>query len=146
VSDLEPVLRRTSVALFTRAMLGGVLVSGTLLGIALPAAAASGGTVHPFSIPGVYGIRAWGSYARMGAKVRVTVCVTDTARGVYGGAAAAVAFDSSHHQSIAAIVIGYRNSSCRTMLTSYTSNLSADALSGWRDGKVRQAGRSIQIY
>jgi hypothetical protein len=139
------VPRRTSVA-----SVASVAVLGAgLLGLgALPAAAvAGGGQVHPFSIPGVHGISAWGSYQHLGSRVRVTVCVRDTARDVYGGAAAAVAFDPRrHHQPASVVVIGYRNSSCHTMLTSYTAHLDADALSGYRDGKVRQAGPFVQIY
>jgi hypothetical protein len=124
------------------AMTGSTLLAaGTL-----PAAAATD-VVHTFSIPGVYGISAWGSYQRADAGTRVTVCVEDTARGVYGGAAAAFAYDSGRpHQTVAAVTIGFDHISCRTMITSYTNHLTVDALSGWRDGKVRQAGHSRQIY
>ena len=125
--------------LFVAVTGGTLLAAGTL-----PAAAATG-LVHPFGIPGVYGISAWGSYQRASAATRVTVCVEDTARGVYGGAAAA--FDSGKpHQTVAAVTIGFDHISCRTMITSYTNHLTVDALSGWRDGKVRQAGHSRQIY
>jgi hypothetical protein len=122
------------------------VVSGALLTAgALPAAAATSG-VHSFSIPGVYGIGAWGSYQRVGARTRITVCVEDTARGVYGGAAAAVAYGGGRHQTVAAVVVGYRHMACQVMITSYTNHLIVDALSGWRNGRVRQAGRPRQIY
>jgi hypothetical protein len=132
------VLRRIAIA----------VVSGALLAAgALPAEAAVTVGAHNFSIPGVYGIDAWGSYQRVGAKTRITACVEDNARGVYGGAAAAFAYDGGgHHQTVAAVVVGYRHISCQTMITSYTNHLIVDALSGWRDGKVRQAGQPRQIY
>jgi hypothetical protein len=130
------VLRSISIA----AVSGALLTAG-----ALPAAAAGG--VHTFSIPGVYGIGAWGSYEHIGARVRITACVEDMARGVYGGAAAAVAYGGGgRHQTVAAVTVGYRHISCQTMITSYTNHLIVDALSGWRDGKVREAGHTRQIY
>jgi hypothetical protein len=131
------VLRPISIAVVS----GALLMAG-----ALPAAAATD-VVHTFSIPGVYGIGAWGSYQRIGAKARITTCVEDTAGGVYGGASAAVAYDGGKsQQTIAAVTVGYHHIACRAMITSYTNHLIVDALSGWRDGKVRQPGRTRQIY
>jgi hypothetical protein len=122
------------------------IASGVMLALgALPAAAAANGP-HTFSIPGVYGISAWGSYARLGTKVRVTVCVEGTSRGIYGGASAGVAYTSRHHQSVAAVTVGYRHIACQTMTSGYTAHLIVDAVSGYRNGKVRQAGRIRQIY
>jgi hypothetical protein len=135
--DLKTVLRPISIAAVSAALFSAA---------ALPAAAATS-AVRTFSIPGVYGIGAWGSYQHIGAKTRITVCVEDMARGVYGGAAAAVAYDGGrHHQTIAAVTVGYHQVVCQAMITSYTNHLIVDALSGWRDGKVRQAGRTRQIY
>jgi len=118
-----------------------MLISGVV-----PAFAASGGTPQQFGIPGVYGISAWGSYLNKGSTVQVTVCVRDTARNVYGGAAAAAASEGLHHQAVAAITIGYQHTQCRTMITRYTAHLAVDALSGYRDGRVRQMGRFREIY
>jgi hypothetical protein len=75
---------------------------------ALPASAATS-RIHVFSIPGVYGVRAWGTYYETGIRVRVSVCVEDTAPSVYGAAAVGLAFDSSyrHHDNVGAVTIGY---------------------------------------
>jgi hypothetical protein len=114
---------------------------------ALPASAATS-RIHVFSIPGVYGVSAWGSYDEAGKGVRVTVCVKDIARSVYGAAAVGVAFDSSyrHHNDVGAATIGYNHSQCRIMTTGYTSHLVVEALSGYKNGKVRQRGKLKQIY
>lgn len=112
---------------------------------ALPAAAATG-VSRTFGIPGVYGIGAWGSYQHVGQKMRITVCVQDTVRGVYGGAAAGVAFDGPRRQVVTAVVIGYRHTSCQTMTTGYTDHLAVVALSGWPNRTVRQSGHVRQIY
>ncbi|MBV9451153.1 MAG: hypothetical protein JO345_35225 [Streptosporangiaceae bacterium] len=111
----------------------------------LPAVAAPD-NVHTFAIPGVHGISAWGNYLRTGPTVRITVCVKDTAHDVYGGAAAGVAYDARHHQAVTAITIGYGHTGCQTMTSRYTAHLVVDTLSGWRDGKVRQAGPARQVY
>ena len=114
---------------------------------ALPASAATG-RIHDFSIPGVHGVRAWGSYYDAGTSVRVSVCVQDTAPGVYGAAAVGLAFDSGyrHHDNVSAVVIGRPHAQCRAMTTRYTSHLVVGALSGYKNGKVRQHGSPKQIY
>jgi hypothetical protein len=132
------MLRRISVAASCVAMLA---LS------ALPAAAATS-RIHAFSIPGVYGVRAWGTYYQTGIRVRVTVCVVDTSRDVYGAAAAGVAFSTaySRHSEVSVATVGYRHPRCTTMALPYTGHLVVDAVSGYRDGKVRQHGEVKQIY
>jgi len=113
----------------------------------LPALAATG-RIHAFSIPGVYGVRAWGSYYDTGEGIRVTVCVEDTARSVYGAAAVGLAFDPSYrrHDNVSAVTIGYDHTQCRAMTTRYTSHLVVGALSGYKNGKVRKHGSPKRIY
>jgi len=104
--------------------------------------------IHAFGIPGVYGVRAWGTYFDVRAKVQVTVCVKDTAQGVYGAGAVGLAFTSGfrHHNAVGAVTIGDDHSQCQVMLTPYTSHLVVVAFSGYQDGKVRQEGKLKQIY
>src|SRR5260370_32942696 len=98
---------------------------------ALPVAATTS-RVHVFGIPDVYGVRAWGTYSETRMGIRVTVCVQDTARTVYGAAAVGVAFDSSyrHHDDVGAAIIGYDHTQFRVMTTRHTSHLFVEALSG----------------
>jgi hypothetical protein len=119
-----------------------MLACGTL------AASAAPSHIHAFGIPGVYGVRAWGSYQDTGTKVRVKVCVKDVARSVYGAAAAGLAFDSSfrRHADASATTIGYGRTRCRVMVTRYTGHLVVVALSGYKNGKVRQRGTPRRIY
>lgn len=126
------------------------VVASCVIMLAFGALSASAGTsrVHPFGIPGVYGVRAWGSYSNVGAKVRVTVCVKDTVRSVYGAAAVGLAFNSSYrrHDGTGAAAIGYGHSQCHAMLSPYTSHLVVEALSGDKNGKIRERGKLKQIY
>jgi hypothetical protein len=121
--------------------------AATLACGALPASAAAS-PIHAFGIPGVDGVRAWGSYQDTGAKVRVTVCVKDVTRGVYGAAAVGLAFDSRYqrHDDVSATAIGYGHTQCRVMTTRYTSHLVVEALSGYSNGKVRRHSRPERIY
>jgi len=114
---------------------------------ALPASAAPGRS-HVFSIPGVYGVRAWGAYDETGIRIRIMVCVKDTARSVYGAAAVGLAFDSGYrrHDNVSAVTIGYGHTQCHVMNTQYTSHLIVEALSGYKNGKVRQQGMPKRIY
>ncbi len=119
-----------------------------LLVLGAPSASAATSRVHMFGIPGVYGVRAWGSYYDSGTRAVITVCVEDTARDVYGAAAVGLAFDPGyrHHASVSAVTIGDNHTQCRTMITEYTSHLVVEALSGYQHGKVRQHGRPKLIY
>ena len=114
---------------------------------ALPAAAATS-HIHGFGIPGVYGVRAWGTYDDTGTRVRVTVCVEVTARSVYGAATVGLAFDSAYrrHDNVGAATIGDGHTQCRVMVTRYVSHLVVEALSGYKNGTVRQRGKLKRIY
>jgi hypothetical protein len=120
----------------------------TMLGLgALPASAATS-PLRTFSIPGVYGVRAWGIYYDIGQKVRVTVCVQDTAQGVYGAGAVGLAFTPNYrrHSTVNAVTVGYGHSQCHSMLSPYTGNLVVEAFSGYKNGHVREHGRLKRIY
>ncbi len=113
----------------------------------LPASAAAD-RIHAFSIPGVSGVRAWGSYQDAGAGVRITVCVKDAAPGVYGAAAVGLAFDSSYrrHGDVSAAAIGYDHTQCQMTVKPYTGHLLVEALSGYQNGKIRQHAKPKRIY
>jgi hypothetical protein len=121
--------------------------AATLAFSTLPASAMTS-HVHDFAIPGVYGVRAWGAYVGAGTQVRVTVCVEDTARSVYGAAAVGLAFDSRfrRHDNVSTVTVGYHHTQCGTILTHDTSHLVVEALSGYKNGKVRQRGKLKRIY
>jgi hypothetical protein len=121
--------------------------AATLAFSALPASATTS-HVHDFAIPGVYGVRAWGTYSGAGTRVRVTVCVEDTARRVYGAAAVGLAFDSRYqrHDNVSAVTVGYQHTRCQALLARYANHLVVEALSGYKNGKVRQRGKLKRVY
>lgn len=121
--------------------LSAVVVAVAALGLgALPASAATA-TSHPkphaFSIPDAPGVKAWGSYLKSGRSVKVTVCIKDTSRAIFGGAAVGVAFSSSgKEKSVGATVIGFGHGSCRSVTTTDTQHLYVDSVSATFNGKV----------
>ena len=121
--------------------------AATLAFSALPASAVTS-HVHRLGIPGVYGVRAWGTYSGAGPGIRVTVCVKDTARSVYGAAAVGLAFDSGyrHHRNVSAATVGYDHAQCRAMVTPYTSHLVVEPLAGYKNGKIHQRGKLKRVY
>lgn len=125
-----------------------VAACGVMAVFGAPPAYAATGPAHLFGIPGVYGVRAWGSYLDSGTRAVITICVRDTARDVYGAAAVGLAFDAGYrsHSSVGAVTMGYGHTQCRTMTTQYTSHLVVEALSGYPHGKVREHGRLKRIY
>ncbi len=126
------------------------VVASCVVTLALSAwpASAAVSRIHAFSIPGVYGVRAWGIYYETGIRVRISVCVEDMAPGVYGAAAVGLAFDSSYrrHENVGAATIGYRHVQCRAMTTRNMDHLVVEALSGYPNGKIRQRGELKEIY
>jgi hypothetical protein len=76
----------------------------------------------------------------------VTVCVEDTARGVYGAAIVGPAFDSGCRSHDIVSAVSYGNTQCRVTLARYTSHLVVEALSGYKNGKVRQRGKLKRVY
>ena len=119
----------------------------TLAFSAVPAATATS-RIHGFSIPGVHGVRAWGTYHDTGTRVQFSVCVEVTVRRVYGAAAVGLAFDSDyrHHGNVSAVTIGDDRTRCRVMVMRYAGHLVVEALSGYKNGKVRQHGELNRIY
>jgi hypothetical protein len=131
-------------------ILPAVTATVALLGIsALPAFAAPAGrpAVHNFSVPGVPGVSAWGSYARSGGKVSITLCVKDSSAKVHLAFVMGIAQNASftRHQDISADAPGNGKQACRSVTTADSAQLSVLASSVGRDGSS-SVGRLKTIY
>jgi hypothetical protein len=136
--------------LFVLRTLSAVAIGAALLGLsALPASAApvSHPKVHTFTLPAVTGLHTWGSYSRVGSKAHITLCVKETASDVDVAVAVAVAMNASvsKHQAIQIEIIGSGKQECRSLVTSDTAHLYAEATSGTTNGKSH-LGKDIKIY
>ena len=61
---------------------------------------------------------------------------------------AGLAFDSGYrsHDIVGAVTVGYGHTQCRVTLARHTSDLVVEALSGYKNGKVRQRGKLKRVY
>src|SRR5437764_44979 len=66
----------------------------------------------------------------------------------YDPHAVGLAFDSRYrrHGNVSAVTVGYHRTQCRAILTRYTSHLVVEALSGYKNGKVRRRGELKRVY
>ena len=78
----------------------------------------------------------------------MTVCVEDTARGVFGALAAGPAFDSGYrrHDIVSAVTVGYHHTQCRVTLARCTSHLVIEALSGYKTARSARRGKLKRVY
>jgi hypothetical protein len=132
-----------------RALLTTVAATALLGFTALPAfaAPASHPVVHDFSIPGVPGVSAWGSYAKAGGKVSITLCVKDSSVKVHLAFVIGIAVNKSFtkHQNITAKALGDGKQACHSVTTADTGRLSVLASSVGRDG-ASDVGKLKTIY
>jgi hypothetical protein len=124
--------------------------TAALLGLSpLPAFAAPAGhpVVHHFSVPGVPGVSAWGSYAKSDGKVSVTLCVKDSSAKVHLAFVIGIAVNASFtkHQNITAQALGNGKQACHSVTTADTGRLSVLASSVGRDG-ASDVGKLKTIY
>jgi hypothetical protein len=127
-----------------------MIASAALLGVtALPAFAAQAGypAAHHFSVPGVPGVSAWGSYTKSGAKVSVTLCVKDTSAKVSLAFVIGVTMNVNftRHQNITAEARGNGKQTCHSVTTTDTARLTVLASSVGHDG-ASQVGKLKKIY
>jgi hypothetical protein len=130
--------------------LPAIVATAALLGVTtLPAYAAPAGKprVHDFSVPGVPGVSAWGSYAKSGGKVSITVCVKDSSAKVSFALVIAVAINASftRHQNITAEALGHGKQKCHSVMTTDNARLTVLASSVGHDGASR-VGKLKRIY
>jgi hypothetical protein len=130
--------------------LSTMAAAAALLGLtALPASAASASSprVHAFSVPGVSGVRAWGSYAKSSGKVSITLCVKDTSAKVNLALVIGIAMNTSftRHDDITAEAHGKGKTVCRSVTTADTARLSVLASSVGHGG-ASDVGKLKTIY
>ena len=75
------------------------LIAGSAAMVALSALPASAApmhaTTHKIAFPGLHGVKAWGTWAKVSRGLKVHICAEDTARGVFASGAVLVATNST---------------------------------------------------
>jgi len=127
-----------------------IAASAAMLALsALPASAATmQSSTHTLSFPGLYGVKAWGTYHKTSTSVRINVCAEDTVRGVF--AVGAVTLESnannSRHSNLGAVAIGYHQTVCRSQTLHYTGHLRVYTFIAGNNGRITKYSKTKTIY
>ena len=116
---------------------------------ALPASAATmQSSTHKISFPSLHGVSAWGTYQKIGSKVRLNVCAEDTVRGEFAAAAVTLAYNSSYtlHLELGAVDIGYHQTVCRSETLRYAGHLKVYTFVGSNKGRIAAMSKIKTIY
>jgi hypothetical protein len=102
-------------------------------------------------LPAVSGdnvVSAYGSYAKSGARVKVTVCAKQTGKAFSVGAVAYAYNTSGADKNIGATILtGPGNSSCVTnTFLFYTAHLKVHAFIGGSGGTIIKTGETLTLY
>jgi hypothetical protein len=109
----------------------------------------SSGT-QSFTVPAIVGddvVSAYGSYAKTGARVRVTVCAKQTGKAFSVGAIALAYNTSGESKNVGAVVLtGPGNTSCGTItFLFYTAHLRVHSFIG-DQGTIAKTGPVLNLY
>lgn len=116
---------------------------------ALPASAATmQSSTHKISFPSLHGVSGWGTYQKVGSKVKIVVCADDTVRGEFAAAAVVLAYNSKYtqHMELGAVDIGYHQTVCRSESLRYTAHLKVYTFVGGNNGRIAAKSRTKTIY
>jgi hypothetical protein len=115
-----------------------------------PTQASSSGSAN-FTVPSIPGdniVTAYGSYAKTGARVKVTVCVKQTGKAFSVGAVAYAYNSSGASKNIGAVALnGPGDSECgSTTILFYTAHLTVHAFIGGSGGTIVKTGPTLNLY
>jgi hypothetical protein len=101
-------------------------------------------------VPAISGdnvVSAYGSYAKSGARVKVTVCAKQTGKAFSVGAVAYAYNSSGASKNIGAVILtGPGNSSCSSItFLFYTAHLKVHAFIG-TNGSISKTGPTLTLY
>ena len=127
-----------------------VAASAAMLALsALPASAATmGSATHKLSFPGLSGVKAWGTYAKVSKGIKVNVCAEDMSRSIFAVGAVTVASNSTGklHANLGAVSIGYHQTVCRSMTLRFTSHLQVYTFTANNKGMINHKTKMKKVY
>ncbi len=99
------------------------------------------------AIPGDNVVSAYGSYAKTGARVKVTICAKQTGKAFSVGAIALAYNSSGDSKNIGAVILtGPGNSSCSSItFLFYTAHLTVHSFIG-NNGTIVKTGPVLSLY
>ena len=128
------------------------LIAGSAAMVALSALPASAApmhaTTHKLSFPGLHGVKAWGTYAKVSKGLKVHVCATDNAKGVFAAGAVVLVSNSTRkfHTNLGAVAFGYHESICRDMTLRYTAHMQVYTFTGNNKGQINHRSKTKNVF
>jgi len=128
------------------------LIAGSAAMVALSALPASAApmhsSTHKLSFPGLHGVRAWGTYAKVSKGLKVHVCATDNAKGIFAVGAVVVVSNSTRkfHTNLGAVAFGYHQSICRDMTLRYTAHMQVYTFTANNKGQIDHRSRTRNVF
>jgi len=116
---------------------------------ALPASAAPmHATTHKLHFPGLHGVKAWGTYAKVTKGLKVHVCAEDTARGVFASGAVVVVKNSTRkfQANLGAVAFGYHQSICRNMTLRYSAHVQIYTFTANNKGQINHRSKTKTLF
>ena len=128
------------------------LIAGSAAMVALSALPASAApmhvTTHKIAFPGLHGVKAWGTWAKVSKGLKVHVCAEDTAKGVFASGAVVVASNSTGRLTLnlGAVAFGYHQTICRSMTLRLTSHLQVYSFTANNKGMITHQTKMKKIF
>jgi hypothetical protein len=116
---------------------------------ALPASAAPmHSSTHKLSFPGLHGVKAWGTYAKVKKGLKVHVCAEDNAKGVFASGAVVVAKNSTRkfQTNLGAVAFGYHQSICRDMTLRYSAHVQVYTFTANNKGQINHRSKTKNLF
>ena len=128
------------------------LIAGSAAMVALSALPASAApmhaTAHKLHFPGLHGVKAWGTYAKVKTGLKVHVCAEDTARGVFASGAVVVVKNSTRklQVNLGAVAFGYHQSICRDMTLRYSAHMQVYTFTANNKGQINHRSKTKNVF
>ena len=128
------------------------LIAGSAAMVALSALPASAApmhaTTHKIAFPGLHGVKAWGTWAKVSKGLKVHVCAEDTARGVFASGAVLVASNSTGRLTLnlGAVAFGYHQTICRDMTLRVSAHAKVYTFTANNKGQINHRSKTKNLF
>ena len=128
------------------------LIAGSAAMVALSALPASAApmhaTTHKIAFPGLHGVKAWGTWAKVRKGLKVHVCAEDTAKGVFASGAVLVASNSTGRLTLnlGAVAFGYHQTICRDMTLRVSAHAKVYTFTANNKGQINHRSKTKILF
>jgi hypothetical protein len=128
------------------------LIAGSAAMVALSALPASAApmhvTTHQLHFPGLHGVKAWGTWAKVSKGLKVHVCAEDTVKGVFASGAVLVASNSTKKFStnLGAVAFGYHQMICRDMTLRLSAHAKVYTFTANNKGQINHRSKTKNLF